>query len=97
MISHEVLEEFILGTSYKLTQLASFITPLLHGLSIISRYIVKVTFLGIFVAGILMSMLMTIFSSSSFCDKKVACSNMLKYGEYPKYRYTQYYELCRTS
>ena len=38
-----------------------------------------------------MSMLMTIFSNSSFCDKKVACSSMLKYGEYPKYRYTVYH------
>ena len=28
----------------------------------------------------LMSMLMTIFSNSSFCDKKVACSSMLKYN-----------------
>ena len=34
---------------------------------------------GEFLPGMLMSMLMTIFSNSSFCDKKVACSIMLKY------------------
>ena len=31
-------------------------------------------------SGLMMSMLMTIFSNSSFCDKKVACSTMLEYN-----------------
>ena len=30
--------------------------------------------------GLMMSMLMTIFSNSSFCNKKVACSTMLEYN-----------------
>ena len=39
----------------------------------------EINFVGRHSSGLMMSMLMTIFKNSSFSDKKVACSTMLKY------------------